>query len=42
MLSIIGATIWIAGVTAWNCVYQMNREAWGIVGEQLSAFIPTG
>ena len=42
MFSIIGATIWIAGITAWNCIFQMNREAWGILGDNLSAYIPTG
>jgi presenilin enhancer 2 len=36
MYSIIGATVWIAGLTAWNCVFQMNRASWGATGDVLS------
>jgi len=42
MLSIIGATIWAAGITAWNCIFQMKRLEWGELGDNLSAYIPTG
>merc|ERR1712127_480623 len=42
MYSIIGATVWIAGLTAWNCVFQMNRASWGATGDVLSAYIPVG
>merc|ERR1711868_45781 len=42
MYSIIGATVWIAGLTAWNCIYQQRRSMWGELGDNLSAYIPVG
>lgn len=41
-LSLIGALIWIIGLTAWNVVYHQNRISWGFLGDRLSFNIPPG
>jgi presenilin enhancer 2 len=38
----VGALIWTGIFIAWTCVFQINRAAWGEVGDQLSFVIPRG
>jgi len=38
----IGATFWLGAFVAWTCVFQINRAAWGELGDQLSFVIPRG
>ena len=40
--SLVGLCVWIAGLTAWITIYQMNRALWGELGDRLSFLIPLG
>jgi len=40
--SAIGASIWFVAVVAWIITFQINRSAWGELGDNLSFIIPAG
>ncbi|CAK8692745.1 gamma-secretase subunit PEN-2-like [Clavelina lepadiformis] len=40
--STIGAVVWVAGIIAWNVIFQLNRASWGEVADRISYVIPTG
>lgn len=40
--SAIGACIWIAGLTAWIVMFQINRSEWGATADKISFIIPKG
>ncbi|XP_050663964.1 gamma-secretase subunit pen-2 [Leptidea sinapis] len=42
MLSAGGALTWLVVLGAWTTTYQMNRVAWGELGDNLSFILPLG
>ncbi|CAK1546551.1 unnamed protein product [Leptosia nina] len=42
LLSGLGAIVWIIILAAWVTAFQLNRVAWGAVGDSLSFIVPLG
>ncbi|CAH4034106.1 gamma-secretase subunit pen-2 [Pieris brassicae] len=42
VFSAIGAIIWIIVLSVWVAAFQLNRVAWGSVGDSLSFILPLG
>ncbi|XP_064651206.1 gamma-secretase subunit pen-2-like [Lineus longissimus] len=40
--SIIGTSVWIALITAWVVIFQLNRASWGATADYMSFIIPKG
>ncbi|XP_030029772.1 gamma-secretase subunit pen-2 isoform X2 [Manduca sexta] len=42
VMSVVGATTWIVVLTVWVIIFQLQRVAWGEVGDALSFIVPLG
>ncbi|XP_038219865.1 gamma-secretase subunit pen-2 [Zerene cesonia] len=42
ILSFIGAIVWVIILAGWVTAFQLNRVAWGAVGDSLSFIVPLG
>ncbi|XP_068621989.1 gamma-secretase subunit pen-2 [Battus philenor] len=42
IMSAGGAAVWVCALIAWITVFQLNRVAWGPIGDSLSFIVPLG